>query len=164
MEQKEFIITRTFNAPRELVWKMWTEPELVKKWWGPKFFTAPVITIDFRVGGSYLYCMRGAMGPNQPEMDAWSGGTFEEIVPLQKIVVTDYFSNEKGEFVDPVTYGMPAEFPKKSIVTITFESVGEATKLSIIYPVPSQAVLDTMLAVKMKEGWESSLEKLAENL
>jgi len=164
MDKKEFVITRVFDAPQEMVWKMWTTPEFVKKWWGPKPFTAPFADIDFRVGGKYLYCMRGSMGPGQPEMDAWSAGTFEEIVTMEKIVVTDYFSNEKGEFVDPVTYGMPADFPKKSSVTILFEDLGGKTRLSIIYPVDSQAALDSMLKVQMKEGWESSLDKLGELL
>ena len=54
----ELTITRIFDAPRELAWKAWTEPERLKKWWGPKYFTAPVIKNDLRVGGKYLYCMR----------------------------------------------------------------------------------------------------------
>ncbi|AKB78832.1 putative glutathione S-transferase-related transmembrane protein [Methanosarcina horonobensis HB-1 = JCM 15518] len=52
--EQELVITKIFNAPRELVWKAWTDPERVKRWWGPKGFTSPVSEIDFRVGGAYL--------------------------------------------------------------------------------------------------------------
>ena len=55
---RELVIMREFNAPRELVWRAFTEPEQIKKWWGPKAFTAPVVKIDLRVGGEYLFCMR----------------------------------------------------------------------------------------------------------
>ena len=53
----EITITRVFDAPRELVWKAWTEPEHFMRWWGPKGYTAPVYKVDLRVGGKYLYCM-----------------------------------------------------------------------------------------------------------
>jgi len=163
-DKKEFVITRVFDAPRELVWKMWTEPEQLMKWWGPKPFTSPACKIDLRVGGKYLYCMRGSAGPGQPVMDFWSGGTYEEIVPFEKLVCIDGFSNEKGDRVDPAVYGMPAGFPRETMVTITFEDIGGKTKLTIRYTVSSQAVLDAMGTAQMREGWESSLDKLAESL
>jgi len=56
--ENEIVIARLFDAPREAVWRVWTVPELVMMWWGPRDFTAPSCKIDFRVGGSYLYCMR----------------------------------------------------------------------------------------------------------
>ena len=56
--ENEIVITRLFDAPRELAWEVWTEPEFIMQWWGPKNFTSPSCTIDLRVGGSYLYCMR----------------------------------------------------------------------------------------------------------
>ena len=57
--REEISITRVYDAPRELLWKAWTDPEQLKRWWGPKAFTTPVSTIDLRVGGKYLSCMRG---------------------------------------------------------------------------------------------------------
>jgi uncharacterized protein YndB with AHSA1/START domain len=56
--EKGLVIKRIFDAPRELLWKAWSDPEQMKRWWGPKGFTTPVCKIDFRVGGVYLYCMR----------------------------------------------------------------------------------------------------------
>ncbi len=82
---KELTITRVFDAPRELVWKAWTEPERVKRWWGPKSFTTPVSKIDLRVGGKYLYCMRSPEGK-----DFWGTGIFREIVAPERLVMTDY--------------------------------------------------------------------------
>ena len=57
-------IERTFNAPRALLWQAWTNPEIIRRWWGPRSFTAPYIKIDPRVGGTYLYCMRSSEGKN----------------------------------------------------------------------------------------------------
>jgi uncharacterized protein YndB with AHSA1/START domain len=90
-KQKELVITRTFNAPRLLVWKALTYPEWVKKWWGPKGFTAPVAQIDLKVGGKYLYCMRSPDGK-----DYWSTGEYREIDYPQKLVVTDALPMKKA--------------------------------------------------------------------
>lgn len=87
----EFVITRVFDAPREMVWKMWIDPELVKQWFGPQGFTAPVIKSDFRVGGRYLYDMRDPEGK-----DYRSAGEYREIAPNERIVATDYFADEQG--------------------------------------------------------------------
>lgn len=54
--KQELVITRVFDAPREPVWKAWTEPERLRRWWGPKDYTAPVCKVDLRVGGKYLFC------------------------------------------------------------------------------------------------------------
>lgn len=100
----ELVLTRVFDAPRERVWKAWTQPEEVKRWWGPKGFTAPFVTIDFRVGGKYLYCMRAPDGK-----DYWSTGVYREIVPLEKIVATDSFADPEGNVVSATHYGMNAD-------------------------------------------------------
>jgi uncharacterized protein YndB with AHSA1/START domain len=150
----ELIITRTFDAPRQLVWNVWTQPEQVMKWWGPGPFMSPACKIDLRVGGHYLYCMRGPDGK-----DYWSGGTYKEIVPIKKLVYIDAFADEEGNWVDPAAYGFDAIFPKTNVVTVTFEEVGTKTKLTIHYITDSEAVLEVMRKTQMKEGWESSLDK-----
>lgn len=163
---KELRITRVFDSPRVRVWKAWTDPTEIMKWWGPEGFTAPVCKVDLRVGGKYLYCMRGSAGPDQPVMDFWSGGTYQEIVPYEKIVCTDGFANEKGDVIEPATYGMPADFPRENIVTISFEDVeeGKKTRLTILYVAESDAALKAMIDAQMKEGWETSLDKFAASL
>lgn len=155
----KFRIERVFDAPPQLVWKVWTTPELIMQWWGPEPFTSPICKVDLRVGGKYLYCMRGPDGT-----DYWSGGTYQEIVPNEKIVYVDAFANENGEKVDPASIGFDPGFPKENVVTVTFEKVGEKTKLTILYVVESEDVLEVMRKVQMREGWESSLNKFAQTL
>src|SRR3989337_2780421 len=98
-KSKELVITRLFDAPRELVWKAWTDPKQLMQWWGPKGFTSPVCKQDFRVGGKYLYCMRSPEGK-----DYWSTGVYREIVAMKKIVCTDSFADEKGNVVPATHY------------------------------------------------------------
>ena len=84
-------ITRIFDAPRKLVWKAWTDPEIVMQWWGPKGFTSPACKIDFRVGGQYLYCMRTPDGH-----EGWSGGEYIEIIAQEKIVSALFYADQNG--------------------------------------------------------------------
>ena len=100
---KELVITREFDAPRERVWKAWTDPELLKRWWGPEQFTAPSIKIDLRVGGKYVFAMQGPPGSEWDKVMC-SGGIFEQIVPNEKLVLTDYFSDENGNKLPPRTW------------------------------------------------------------
>src|SRR5687767_6963514 len=88
------VVNRIFNAPVELVWKAWTDPQHLMRWWGPKGFTSPACKIDFRVGGKYHFCMRSPEG-----QDLWSTGIYREIIPLKKLVWTDSFADEKGNVV-----------------------------------------------------------------
>jgi uncharacterized protein YndB with AHSA1/START domain len=152
---KDVVITRIFNAPRERVWEVWTKPEHLKKWWGPKDFTAPHIKTDFRVGGKFLYCMRGAAG-TEFDKDMWSGGTFKEIVPMQKIVATDHFADEHGNMVSPKDYGMPGEWPgDEMLVTVTFEDAGEGkTKMTLVHKGHPADIADMA-----NTGWNESLDK-----
>ncbi len=162
---KELVITRVFDASRELVWKAWTDPEMVKKWWGPKNFSAPHISIDFRVGGKYLYCMHGVGAPGSKAQDFWSAGVFKEIVPQERIVVSDYFSDKDGNKLSPAEFGLSPDFPVESAVTIKFIEEGDKTKLSITYPLPySAAAREAMLKSGMEQGWNQSLDKLAASL
>jgi uncharacterized protein YndB with AHSA1/START domain len=165
MEENALMIERIFDAPRQLVWDAWTKPELFQKWWGPEQWSAPDVNIEFRTGGTYHASMEGPM-PDGSIIKVWSKGEYKEIVPIEKIVVSDYFSNEAGDKIRPDKAGMDPNFPEEMIVTITFEEVGEdKTKLTIIYPKPdSEAAVKAMMASGMKEGWEGSLEKLAKVL
>ena len=110
------VMTRVFDAPRDLVWKAWTDPEHAKRWWGPKNFTAPYIKIDLSVGGKYLFCMRSPDGK-----DYWTTGVYREIKKPERIVCTDSFADEKGNVVPASHYGMKDDFPTEMLVTVTFE-------------------------------------------
>src|SRR5574341_357191 len=115
---RTLVITRIFDAPRELVWKAWTESEHLMRWWGPKHFTAPVWRLDLRVGGSYLYCMRSPEG-----QDYCGTGIFQEIVPPERLVYTDSFADEQGRVVPASHYGLGANFPRELHVTMTLEDM-----------------------------------------
>jgi uncharacterized protein YndB with AHSA1/START domain len=118
--------TRIFDAPRTLVWKAWTTPEYVMKWWGPKDFTSPVCRIDLRVGGRFTYSMRAPDG-----RVFYNGGEFREIVPLKKIVWLWYFADADGNRVSPAQYGFPDEERQGNIDEVLFEEYGNGqTKLT----------------------------------
>lgn len=150
-EKRELTITRIFHAPRELVWKAWTEPEYLTRWWGPRGFTAPVIKVDLREGGRYLYSMRSPEG-----QDFWSTGVYREIVEPEKIVATDSFADAEGNVVPASTYGMSGDWPPEMLVTVTFEDVDDGTKVTIRGAgIPAGENRDMAEA-----GWNESLDKL----
>ena len=152
---RELVIVRVLDAPRALVWKAWTEPERLKRWWGPRTFTTPVAKIDLRVGGAFLYCMR------QPDgKDIWGTGVCREIVPLKRIVYTDSFADEKGNVVPATYYGMSRDFPLEMQVTVTLEDHDGKTKLTLHHVgIPAGPDRDGA-----NQGWNESLDKLAETL
>jgi uncharacterized protein YndB with AHSA1/START domain len=153
---RALVIERVFDAPRELVWKAWTEPEHMMRWLGPKDFTAPHITIDLRVGGKYLHCMRGPDGN-----DFWSTGVYREIVPLERIVATDSFADENGNVVPATHYGMGADIPIEMLVTVTFEEIeGGKTKMTLRHV----GLLEGEMKDLTGAGWNESFDKLAESL
>ncbi|MBI2756896.1 MAG: SRPBCC domain-containing protein, partial [Chloroflexi bacterium] len=75
LSDREISITRTFEAPRELVFRAWTEPERLMRWWGPKVFTTPYCTVDLRPGGVWHYCFRSPDG-----QDSWGRAVYREVV------------------------------------------------------------------------------------
>jgi len=153
--KSELIITRIFDAPRELAWKAWTEPEWLKKWWGPQYFTAPVIKNDLRVGGTYLYCMRSPEGKGY-----WGTGVYREIVPNERLVLTDSFADEKGKVVPAAYYGLGEDYPLELLVTVTLEAIGNKTKMVLKHEgVPEGQIKDLTRA-----GWSGSFDKLAESI
>jgi uncharacterized protein YndB with AHSA1/START domain len=149
------VITRVFDAPRELVWRAWTDPEQIVRWWGPKGFTSPAAKVDLRVGGKFMYCMRSPEG-----QDGWNGGVFREIVPQERIVATVSFMDEHGMRVPPAQYGLPADWPDEGVAITTFEELDGKTTLTIRFEgIPAGEMLKNMIL-----GWNEQLDKLAATL
>ena len=147
--------SRIFDAPRALVWKAWTTPEYVMKWWGPKGFTSPVCRIDLRVGGRFTYSMRT---PNGHVF--YNGGEFREILPLEKIVWLWYFADAGGNRVSPAHYGFPDEDREGNIDEIHFEDYGrDRTKLTFTRNDPTATREEQEGAAA---GFGQILDKLAE--
>jgi len=151
----ELDIVRFFNAPIEKVWQAWTDPEAVKKWWGPKDFTAPHVKMDFKVNGKYLFCMKGPDGK-----EYWSTGIYKEIVPNEKIVMTDSFADEKGNVVSATNYGMEG-FPLELEVILNFKKMENGkTEMTLQHSeFPEGQIMDLT-----RQGWNQSFDKLEESL
>ncbi len=149
------VIERVFDAPRERVWTAWTDPDLVKRWWGPRGFTSPVCRISLRVGGAYFLCMRSPEGK-----DYCNTGFYREIVPLERIVATNSFADEKGNIVSATSYGMSPGFAREMLQTVTFEERGGKTKMTLSHAgIPPGADM-----TNAREGWSQSFDKLADLL
>ncbi|HEV7782417.1 MAG TPA: SRPBCC domain-containing protein [Chitinophagaceae bacterium] len=153
-EQDTLTLKRTFDLPVTTVWKAFSDPESFKKWWGPKEYTCPDCTIDFKVGGKYLASMQGEDGKK-----IWSTGTYKEIVPLKKIIVTDSFADSKGNIVPASYYNMPGKWELDCLVTVEFEEADGKTNLKL-----QHAGLPPEMIDDCRKGWQSSFDKLEENL
>jgi uncharacterized protein YndB with AHSA1/START domain len=152
-EAERMIVTRIFDAPRELVWKAWTDPKYVMQWWGPKGFTSPVCKMDFRVGGKFLCGMKSPDG-----QEFWNAGEYHEIVPLEKIVSSMFFADSEGNKVDPEHYGIEHEAIEDAYDVVTFEDLGNGrTKLTFIGNEPMESAKNS----GQLEGWNQILDKLA---
>ncbi|HEY2495674.1 MAG TPA: SRPBCC domain-containing protein [Candidatus Angelobacter sp.] len=153
-ETERMVVTRVFDAPRELVWKAWTDPKYVMQWWGPKGCTAPVCKMDFRVGGKFLICMRTPDG-----QEGWNGGEYHEIVPQEKIVSSMYFSDSEGNKIDPEQLGIEHEAVEGAHDVTLFEDLGNGrTKLTFI----GNETMQNAIKSGQLEGMKEILDKLAE--
>ena len=136
-------ITRTFDAPRSLVFQAWTEPEHMARWWGPRGFTSTVLKNDLRPGGAYRIHMVG------PDGDHWSQGVYREVVPPERLVMVGSWADAQGNPTRPET-----------TVTLLFEDVGGKTKLTL-----HNAIFESVTARDAhNSGWSSALDVLAEYL
>ena len=152
-ETERMVVTRVIDAPRELVWKAWTDPQYVMQWWGPKGFTTPVCKMDFRVGGKFLLCMKSPDG-----QEFWNGGEYHEIVPHEKIVSSMYFSDADGNKVEPEHYGIEHEAIEGAYDVTLFEDLGGGrTKITVI---GNESMEDAIKSGQV-EGYDQVFEKFA---
>jgi uncharacterized protein YndB with AHSA1/START domain len=164
VQDRELVITRIFNAPKELVFKVWTEPEHIKNWWGPKPFTAPRAEVDLRVGGEYLYVMRTPEGQDLPPFQ----GKFIEVVPNEKIVfsIDAFHQAEVWKARIGHKVGPDVDFSTlQSFVTVLFEVAGDnKTRLTFTQRFFNNDVRDAIVEQGAALGWISSLQKFADEL
>jgi uncharacterized protein YndB with AHSA1/START domain len=147
------IIERVFNASRDLVWKAWTDPRYVSRWWGPKGFSAPHCAIDVRVGGRILLCMRSPDGK-----DYWNAGEFREIVALERIVWVLWFSDKDGRRQPPSHYGFGSDFPNEMVDQLTFQAIGPDTTMLTLRRNHSVSIAERYGEI---QGWNQSLDRFA---
>lgn len=150
---RDLVVTRVFDAPVERVWAAWSEPELVKRWWGPAYFTAPVARMDFREGGVSLVCMRSPDGT-----DYYNTWAYRTIAPMQNIEYILNFSDENGSRIDPVSVGLPPDLPQDVRHTVTFRALdGGKTEMTVTeYGYVSEQVMEMS-----RMGLEQCLDKMA---
>lgn len=157
VEGQELILVRVFNAPRELVFKTFSEAEHLKHWWGPRGWTLTVCNVDFRPGGIWHYCMK-CMDKNQGDFygyESWGKAVYKEIVEPEKIVYVDYFSDAEGNEAE----GMPS-----TLITMTFEEHEGKTKLVNRAQYASAEALKSVMEMGMEQGITETWDRLDEHL
>lgn len=151
-----FRITRTFAAPLARVWQAWTDMEQFSQWFGPKGVTCVAVKRDFRPGGMFHYKMISANGATN-----WGRALYREIVPMEKLVWVNSFSNEAGEVVPPP---FPDPWPEELLTTVTFVAAGDKTTITIEWiPInATDAQNKTFDGARdgMKGGWTGTFEQL----
>jgi uncharacterized protein YndB with AHSA1/START domain len=154
----DFVISRVLEAPRELVWKAFTEPERMAQWWGPKGFTVIASKMDLRPGGTYHYGMKAPDGSAM-----WGKMAFREITPPQRMVFINSFSDEAG---GTTRHPMHVSWPLEMLSVLAFEEAPDGkTKLTIRWSAHNataqeQETFDTSHD-SMRQGWGGTLDQLA---
>lgn len=149
-KERELIMTRMFDAPRELVFETYSDCKHLMQWWGPREWPLSVCNMDFREGGIWFYCMKGPKG----EL-ACGKAVYQEIQKPEKIIYKDYFADENGNVNEDLSSGL---------MTIEFAEYDGKTKLTgrAEYPKPSD--LEKVLEMGMIEGMTETLDRLEEHL
>lgn len=153
--REDLVVTRIIDAPLELVWKAWTEPEHVMKWWGPKHYTSPSAKIDLREGGKYIFSMRAPQEQGGQEM--YTAGVYKKIIPMEYLEFTQGLADKDGNPIDPAQVGMPADFPAEIRTSIVFRAKGDMTELVITeydWPVGQMYIYSIV-------GLHQSIDKMA---
>jgi uncharacterized protein YndB with AHSA1/START domain len=146
----ELTIVRVLNAPREKVWRAFSQQEALMQWWGqPKDATMPFCKVDFRVGGSLNFTVQQADGTLH-----WVKCIYREIVEGEKLVLEQHISDESGSQLDPP--GWPA-----STITLLLEDMSGKTKLTVTH---AGMASEAHPVEQFKEGWSQSLDRLADSL
>ncbi len=147
---KKIHVIREFNAPVEKVWKTWTEPDLLEKWWGPKPWVAKTKTMDFMVGGVWLYAMVGPEGQKR-----WTHVRFTAIENGSRFAADTVFSDEKGTVAPGAQVG---HWDNK------FVAVGDKTKVVVDISFDDEATIKMMIEMGFEGGFTMGLNQLEELL
>jgi uncharacterized protein YndB with AHSA1/START domain len=153
-----FVIARVFDAPRDLVWKTWTETEHLKRWWGPKGFTVAHCTMDLRPGGVFHYCLKAPDGSVM-----WGRWVFREIVAPERLVSLSAFSDEKGGLARPPWGG---DWPPEILSVVRFaDKGGGRTEVTVAWVPETGTEADRAAFVagfdSMRQGWGGTFDQFA---
>ena len=150
--QAAVVIERTLDAPVALVWRLWTEPEHVKAWYGPRGASVSVAEMDVRVGGRRLVSM--AVETPNGSMQLWFTGEYREVIVDERLVYSESMSDEAGNVISPSAMDMPEGHPETTEVIVQLEDLGGRTKMVMTHVgVPA----DSGGAI----GWSTAFDKMA---
>ena len=155
-QTKHVTIERVFQAPRELLFKAWTDEQHLMNWYAPTGCEISFRKLEIRPGGEIHSCIKTPGGHL-----CWCRGTYSEIKKPERIVYSMLISDEAGNLLGPDEAGMDANWPRETIVTVTFEEVGpQTTKLTL------RQTVDLELAKKTGAypSWLNMLDRLEESL
>ncbi len=159
----EFVITRVFDAPRDLVWKAWTEPEHLAEWWGPKGCTVRVVKLDVRPGGMFHYAMQF-----KPGHDMWGRFVYREIAAPSRLVYVSSFSDEKGGITRAPFSQLNDTWPLEVLNTLTLSERGGKTTITLrgapINATEEERKMFASMFASMQQGFGGTFDKLAEYL
>ncbi|WP_171133724.1 MULTISPECIES: SRPBCC domain-containing protein [unclassified Ruegeria] len=144
-------IVHEFQAPMALVWRMWTDPALFQKWYGPMGFSVPTAEIDLRVGGVRKICME--MKTPEKTMRMWFTGVYKEITEPSRLVYTESMCDEAGNILSPKDMGMPEGHPDITEVIVDLRELDGRTQMTMVHRgVPAGSAGEG--------GWKQAFEKL----
>jgi uncharacterized protein YndB with AHSA1/START domain len=141
---------RTFNASAGDVWRVWNDADSIKKWWGPKGYTAFVDRNDVREGGSFLWAMKSEQGRM-----FWNTGTYKEVVANRKIVSTMSFSNENGKIIPGSQVSVPGRWPDDITVIVDFSEPEGKARVTV-----TEVGIPLIAYPLMKIGWAQQFDKI----
>jgi uncharacterized protein YndB with AHSA1/START domain len=153
--ESQVVITRILAAPRELVFKAWTDPEHLARWYAPHGCSVRFRQLDVRPGGTYHSCIQTPDGH-----ECWCTGEFLEVVPPARLVYSMMVSDAQGNPADPVAMGMDPEWPRETVLTVTFTEHEGQTKLMLHQTVSESLAKRT----GAHPSWLQMLDRLAEDL
>ena len=150
-KDNQIIFTRSFDAPRKLVFEAYATCGHLMKWWGPRAWPLAYCSIDFRPGGTWHYCMKG---PNEGD-ESWGLAKYKEIIKPEKIVYNDYFSDKNGN--------INANMPTFDTVVL-FEETNGRTRVTVTSNVASREEVDKLVEMGMIQGFTETWDRLDEHL
>ncbi len=155
--KRDLVVIRVFDAPLTQVWNAWSDPEYVKRWWGPVGFTCPVARMNFREGGTSLVCMRA---PKEflGGQDMYNTWTYREIVPMERFVYVLRFTDQHGHPIHPAAQGLDPDIPEEMRHEVRFRELAkdktEVTVTEVGWKVGPVMEMS-------KKGLEQCLDKMA---
>ncbi len=145
---------RTFDASSDKVWRVWTEEDSIKHWWGPKGYTSPSIRNDLRVDGTYLWAMKSPKGET-----SWNTGIYKEVVPDRRLVSTLSFADEMGQALPGAKVPVPGRWPNAITVIVDFSEASGKTKVTV-----TEVGLPLFVAIVARIAWNQQFDKIQELL